>query len=142
MSAAVARDSARFRMITAIDCRRLESELVAAFAKRLGSSIELSDTLSRAIVVPPELVPQDVVTMNSIVLLATRAGGDVERKLVYPWDADDGAGYVSVLSPLGLALLGNRVGARLPPGLGRGLAAPWAIAQLLYQPEEAGDRHR
>jgi regulator of nucleoside diphosphate kinase len=72
---------------------------------------ELEQELERAIVVSSEAVPRDVVTMNSRVLYVDETTG--ERRLVqiaYPEEADAGAGKVSVLAPVGAALLGLSVG--------------------------------
>jgi regulator of nucleoside diphosphate kinase len=135
-------DAAYARVITTLDRRRLGSLLLTPLARRSEWSAELGRLLSRALVVPRSRIGPDVVTMNSIVVCSTHGGDALERKLVYPWDADDAADQVSVLSPLGLALLGSRVGARLPDGLARSSASPWGISRLLYQPEEAGDRYR
>ncbi len=62
--------------------------------------------LERARVVKDEALPSDVVRMGSTVRY--RAGGGAERvvELVYPADADIGQGRISVLTPVGTALLG------------------------------------
>lgn len=72
---------------------------------------ELSTELHRAVVVDQGDVPSDVVAMNTEVIyedcetLARR-----EVKLVFPKDASAERGHVSVLAPIGSALLGLRVG--------------------------------
>ncbi|WP_434513729.1 nucleoside diphosphate kinase regulator [Dechloromonas sp. ARDL1] len=72
---------------------------------------ELSDELDRAIVVKKEQVPEDVVTMNTrCVYLDERLGTQREIELVFPEEADLAAGRVSVLTPVGSALIGLRVG--------------------------------
>ena len=60
---------------------------------------ELSDELDRAIVVPLERMPADVVTMHSR-LRVSEAGAQHELIVCYPVDADPNAGRVSVLSPV------------------------------------------
>lgn len=72
---------------------------------------ELADELDRAIVVQTEQVPADVVTMHARCLyLDERLGTQREFELVYPEEADPTAGKVSVLTPVGSALIGLRVG--------------------------------
>ena len=71
----------------------------------------LQQELARATVVAPDQVPSDVVTMNSRAeLFDLRTGERMEFTLVYPADADIEEGRISVLAPLGAAMLGYRVG--------------------------------
>ena len=71
----------------------------------------LETELGRARVVPDGKLPPDVVTMNSrLVYQNVETGEQREVVLVYPDDADGARGYVSVLAPVGTALLGLRVG--------------------------------
>jgi len=72
---------------------------------------ELEEELDRAIVVHMEQVPEDVVTMHArCTYLDERLGTQREIELVYPCEADPATGKVSVLTPVGSALLGLRVG--------------------------------
>lgn len=72
---------------------------------------ELADELDRAIVVQKERVPEDVVTMNArCIYLDERLGTQREIQLVFPEEADPAAGKVSVLTPVGSALIGLKVG--------------------------------
>jgi regulator of nucleoside diphosphate kinase len=75
---------------------------------------ELQRELDRAVMVLPEAVPPDVVTMNSRVAFRDETS-DVRRvvTIVFPGDTDASAGRLSVLSPIGTALLGLSVGRRL-----------------------------
>jgi regulator of nucleoside diphosphate kinase len=71
----------------------------------------LAGELRRAQVVPRAEVPPDVVTMHSTVRLRDLETGEEETyTLVYPDEADIGAGKLSVLAPVGTALLGYRTG--------------------------------
>lgn len=72
---------------------------------------ELVEELDRAIVVQEAQVPLDVVTMHArCVYVDERLGTQREIELVYPAEADPSAGKVSVLTPVGSALIGLRVG--------------------------------
>ena len=71
----------------------------------------LIEELDRAHIVLPKDIPADVVTMNSRVRLSDPSKEeDLIYTLVFPRDADSGAGKISVLAPIGTAILGYRVG--------------------------------
>lgn len=71
----------------------------------------LENELKRAHIVPPEEVPSDVITMNTRAeLLDLESGEEMEFTLVLPRDANINDGKISVLAPLGTAMLGYRVG--------------------------------
>ncbi len=78
---------------------------------RLDKNGLLGDELSRAIVVPADQVPLNVVRMNSRVVYIDESNGvSREVELVFPEDADLAHGKISVLSPVGSALLGLKEG--------------------------------
>ena len=100
---------------------------------------ELEAELHRAQVVEQRAVPADVVTMNSELIYedcATKARRQI--KLVYPKDADAAQGRISVLAPIGSALLGLRIGQtiawRVPNG-----TKHIRVVEICYQPEASGD---
>lgn len=102
------------------------------------ASDSLDAELRRAKVVPQHEVPADVVTMNSEVVYedcATSARRTVQ--VVYPKDANASVGKVSVLAPIGSALLGLRVGQSIewpvPTGKKR-----VKVLEVRSQPEAAG----
>ena len=71
----------------------------------------LLEELDRAATVPLAALPADVVTMRSRVVFVDRASGERHSvRLVYPGEADIARGRVSVLTPIGAALIGMRVG--------------------------------
>lgn len=100
----------------------------------------LAAELDRAVVVDPDRVPPDVVTMNSRIRLRDGRRAWI-MTLVFPERAGPEEDRVSVLSPLGAAILGCRaeqpVVFRVPGGAERSCD----ILSVLYQPEAAGDRH-
>jgi len=93
------------------DAARLEALLESPALRNTPAASVLLDELTRAEVVPDEQVPADVVRMNSVVECEDEHGGERHvLTLVYPQDADVSAGRVSVLAPVGSALLGLGVG--------------------------------
>jgi regulator of nucleoside diphosphate kinase len=100
---------------------------------------ELERELLRAIVVPREKIPADVVTMNSRVVFENEATGERrEVTLVYPGSADIDAGRISILVPIGTALLGLRTGQSIDWELPSGQKQRYRIVSVPYQPEAAG----
>ena len=135
----------RALIISDVDRERLEALIDSA---RVGSRMRedylaaLEGELGRAHVVPAGEVPEDVVTMNSVVRLLDLDSGETEEyELVYPTDADMEHGRISVLAPIGTAILGYRVGDVIewpvPTGLRR-----LRVEEVLCQPERAGALHR
>ena len=113
-------------VVTQVDARRLRSLLAnrAHLEREHQDFEELALELERALVLAPGQVPAEVVTMQSRVRVLDLATG--ERRdfvLVYPADADVAANRVSILAPLGTALLGYREGDEvqwvMPGGLRR-----------------------
>jgi regulator of nucleoside diphosphate kinase len=91
------------------------------------------------LVAPTDMAP-DVVTMRSRVRVADASGaGPRELTLVYPSEADAAQGQVSVLSPIGTALLGAKVGEMARWALPDGRAAALQVQALLFQPEASGE---
>jgi len=100
----------------------------------------LDELLDVTDVVSPQEVAADVVTMRSQLVIADAHTGQRQTiTLCYPADADAATGQVSVLSPVGLALIGTRVGATArwrTPGGEEGSAQ---VLDIVYQPEASGD---
>ena len=98
---------------------------------------ELDQELDRAEVVAAADVPADVVTMHSVVRVRDLdTGARVDYRLVFPADADIERQRISVLAPIGTALIGYRAGDRIEwitPGGTRRLE----VEAVLYQPETA-----
>ena len=134
--------SERRIVVTEIDLERLE-RLIALQKNREGSACDaLDDELARADVVSPEDVSPDVVTMNSRARFVDEdRREELEVTLVYPRDADATRGRVSVLAPVGAALLGLSVGQSIEWPLPRGGTRRMRVSAVVYQPEAAGDHH-
>ena len=101
-------------IITAEDYQHLEALLASKVVRLVNGSDrldELQTELDRAQIVPPDEVPSDVVTMNSTVSFRDLGTNEVETyTLVYPDRADIANHKLSVLAPIGTAILGYRVG--------------------------------
>lgn len=136
---------ARPIVVTDLDRRRLGS-LIGDSAnfdlihRRYAEDLEYE--LERAETVDATKVPPDVITMNSTVRVSDLDSGDTDTyTLVYPDDANVTKNRISVLAPVGTAILGFRAGDVIrwpvPDGLVR-----IKIEDVVYQPERAGDYRR
>lgn len=94
--------------------------------------------LDIAEIVAPEEIPPDVVTMNSTVRLRAVRSKEIETyTLVYPQNANIAVGKLSVLAPIGTAILGYRVGDTVQWKVPKGLIR-FKIEELVFQPERDG----
>jgi regulator of nucleoside diphosphate kinase len=97
----------------------------------------LVDELAKADIVEASEVPADVITMNSHVRFEDEDGGTQEYWLVFPEDADINTNKISVLSPIGCALLGYGIGdtieLKTPSGTRK-----LKVTEILSQPEREG----
>ena len=125
-------------IITAEDFQRLEALLASSVVRLISDSDrldELKAELRRARVVPQDHVPSDVVTMNSTVSLRDLRTNEVETyTLVYPERADIANNKLSVLAPIGTAILGYRAGDEFSWHVPQG----WRelkVEEVIYQPE-------
>lgn len=127
--------------ITQHDLTRLKQLLQAGLgsSERDRESLEsLQGELDRAHIVEPTAVPPDVVTMNSRVRLTDLETNEEKIfTLVFPSEANLEQQKISILAPVGTAVLGYRVGDavewRVPDGIKN-----FRIEEILYQPEAAG----
>ena len=124
--------------ITRLDLQRLERLLDSL--EEYGPGAEaLEQELARAQVVGHDEVPAGVVTMNSRVHCREEASGkDYHLTLVYPQDAG-GEGHVSILAPVGSALLGLSVGQHIDWPAPGGKQLKLTLLAVEYQPEAAGE---
>lgn len=106
-----------------------------------ASAQQLETELDRAVVVPPDEIPADIVTMNSRVVFEDESGRRRDIQLVYPGEARPERGRVSILAPVGVALLGLSIGQEIDWPMPNGRTASLRIVSVLYQPEAAGDLH-
>ena len=103
---------------------------------------QLDDELDRARVVAASEIPSDVVTMNSkLALRELDTGEEMIFTVVFSSEANADEHRISVLAPLGTAVLGYRAGDAIEwavPGRTRRVR----IESVLYQPEAAGSASR
>ncbi|OJX00148.1 MAG: hypothetical protein BGO72_07125 [Burkholderiales bacterium 70-64] len=125
------------RVLTELDHVRIDRLLSRT---RHQADESLNALLDDADIVPQQQVPADVVTMNTQVTVEDLQDG-TRRKLTvcYPENADPNTGFVSVLSPIGTALLGRRIGEETEWTTPTGAVQRLRILELLFQPEASGD---
>lgn len=115
-------DAERLLLQSRFVTSQLEAEVLRGLELRVRS----------ARVLDPSEVPPDLVTMNSRVLLRDLENGRQSIfTLVFPPGANTRKRRVSVLTPLGAALLGARPGQRV--------GSAFVVEAILYQPEAHGD---
>lgn len=120
--------SMRTILISKSDLERLKSLLASArkFLRncRPEHLSALEEELEQAKVTREEKIPANVITLNrQAIVLDLDAGKKLEYVVVFPRDADVAKGRISVLAPIGAAMLGGRVGeiieGRVPDGIRR-----------------------
>lgn len=129
--------------VTAEDMARLRAVVERYLeGSRAAAAEQLELELDRAVVVPQDQIPPDVVTMRSRILFEDlETGRSREATLVYPDEANIDQSMVSILAPVGQAVLGLKVGDVIEWPLPNARLARLRIIEVLYQPEAAGDFH-
>ena len=116
------------------DWDRLDALLESAAARNLPGAEALRAEIDRASVVEPGDVPGDIVTMNTTARFADDAGSTYTLTLVYPEGAGQ-PGTVSIMAPVGSALLGLKVGQSIDWLLPGGKNTRLRVLEVLDQPE-------
>lgn len=128
--------------ISSLDLERLERLLDSDRAKNFPGADDLRRELDRADVVEPSEIPPGIVTMNSTARFRNEdTDANYEMTLVYP----DGAGApnsVSILAPIGGALLGLSVGQSISWQLPADKKLRLQVLEVVHQPEQSGELHR
>ncbi|NRF71264.1 GreA/GreB family elongation factor [Aquincola sp. S2] len=129
------------RTLTDLDHARLKRLLAGTPAgPGQATSAALRAALDNADLAPSRAIPPDVVTMYSRVLLVESTKNQHQVLTpCYPEDAEPAAGFVSVLSPVGSALLGLRVGSLAVWQTPAGDEVQARVSAILFQPEASGD---
>ena len=130
-------------IINEFDAERIDRLLEQPAYANSPVANALNDELDRAQMCAPEDMPHDVVTMNSQVRFRDLTTGEERvRTLVFPAQMTDSSSQLSVMAPVGAALLGLRAGSAIHWELPGGTSTHLEVLELLYQPEAAGEFHR
>lgn len=128
--------------ISRVDIERIEALLERLPPREADKLDGLRAELDRADVVEPAAMPPHIVTMNSTVSFEDVNNHEkLTLSLVYP-NAAGVAGTVSILAPVGSALLGLEVGQHIDWPMPDGRSRSLRVLEISYQPEAAGDLHR
>ena len=123
--------------VSSLDIERLEALL------KKSPNPELLEELGRAKVVEPEEIPPNVVTMRSQVRFEIeQPPQQLCLTLAYPKDMPELMDGISILTPIGTALLGLAVGDSIAWPLPDGQSTTLRILEVTYQPERAGETFR
>ena len=130
-------------IINEFDAERIDRLLEQSAYANSPVASALNDELDRAQMCAPEDMPHDVVSMNSQVRFRDLTTGEERvRTLVFPAQMTDSSSQLSVMAPVGAALLGLRAGSTIHWELPGGTSTHLEVLELLYQPEAAGEFHR
>lgn len=130
-------------VVSSQDMDRLEHLLESLPENAFPGKAALQAELDRAEVVDPRKIPPTVVTMNSTLRFGIASSGEEFcMSLVYPKDITGAADRISILAPVGSALLGLSVGDEIEWPRPGGGTLKVRILEIVYQPERAGEFHR
>jgi regulator of nucleoside diphosphate kinase len=130
-------------LVSSTDMERLERLLESLPNGAVPGKADLEAELDRAEVVDPKDIPPSVVTMNSTVKFKVESSQEEFcLTLVYPKDVDASGGTISILAPVGSALLGLSEGDEIEWPRPGGGTLQVRIEEIVHQPERAGEYHR
>lgn len=128
--------------ISSLDAMRLEKMITSLNDDQFPNKDDLQSELDRAEIVAPESMPPDIVTMNSTVRFRVESSDkEFSLTLVYPRDADGSDGKISILAPVGSALIGLKEGEQISWSKPGGGLLSVRIIKVMYQPERSGNFH-
>ncbi|CAM3452751.1 MULTISPECIES: nucleoside diphosphate kinase regulator [Halomonas] len=129
--------------INRLDAERLQRLIDNASDKDLMVAELLEEELSRGEVIDPQEIPDDVVSMNSQVRFTDLSRErSMVRTLVYPHLLDSVADGISVMAPIGAALIGLKVGSVIEWPLPNNTEVRLRIDAIVWQPEREKQFHR
>jgi len=130
-------------LVSWLDMDRLDRMLDAVPASQVAARDALLEELGRATLAEPQDIPPDVVTMNSRVRFSfDDAEEEVTMTLTYPKDMAGQPDQLSILTPVGTALLGLKVGDIIRWERPDGAMFALTVRGIEYQPESDGKYHR
>lgn len=133
-------------LITARDQLRLSALLEEEVAS-CEEAATLETKVRGSTAIDTVKAPRDLVTMNSMIrgVIPQDGGPDPEAvrilTLTYPGRANESEGFISVMSPLGVQLLGARVGDTVTWAERDGATKRMLVDEIIFQPESSGDWH-
>lgn len=130
-------------IISSLDAERLEALLESLDHESFPGKDDLEAELARAEIVEPRDIPSTVITMHSTVKFRVESSSEsFTLTLVYPKDMDSSSSKISILAPVGSALIGLSVGDSIEwPKPGGGVLRV-RVEDVVYQPERTGEYHR
>jgi regulator of nucleoside diphosphate kinase len=129
--------------VSTLDLARLNALLASPAARAQADLDDLRKELDRAQVVEPEAMPPNVATMNSTIRFAIEPSGkEFELTLSYPEDVRGQPDRISILAPVGSALLGLSVGQEIEWPVPGGKIVRVRVIDVSYQPERSGELTR
>lgn len=128
--------------VSTLDAERIEALLASDSYKNLTGIDALEDELARANIVEPSEIPSGLVTMNSKVRFVDETTNEEHSvTLVYP-GPNNPPDALSILAPVGIALLGLSVGQSISWQVPDGRELRLRVLDVAYQPEASGEYHR
>ncbi|OLQ91893.1 nucleoside diphosphate kinase regulator [Vibrio ponticus] len=125
--------------LSSLDVDRIYN-LIESLPRSAVSTEKLEEELERGNIVTPQEIPANVVTMNSRVRFVIEATQkEFEMTLVYPKDMNNSLDKVSILAPIGSALLGLSIGDTIQWPKPDGSNVDVTIQDITYQPEREGE---
>ena len=129
--------------VSSLDAERLENLLATLAPSAAVNHEALLDELARARTVAPQDMPSGVVTMNSTVRFEIDSSDEQFcLTLAYPKDMEQVQNGISILTPIGTALLGLATGDTIDWPRPDGKLLNVRILEVLYQPEREGQYFR
>nr|WP_319492584.1 nucleoside diphosphate kinase regulator [uncultured Desulfobacter sp.] len=128
-------------LITEFDLNRLERLLDLCWRQNIFNEEDLETLqkkISNCLVMQPEFIPNNIITMNSTFTVENEATKEQKTyTLVFPEKADIRGNKISILAPIGIAILGHKVGESIewiaPSG-----PKKMTFTKIHYQPETSG----
>ena len=130
-------------VISSRDAQKLDRLLASLPDHQFPGRDDLEAELARALIVDPQQLPPGVVTMNSTVRFKIESSAKAfVLKLVYPDEADADGSTISILAPVGSALLGLAQGDQIEwPKPGGGVLRV-LVEEVIDQPEHVDQLRR
>lgn len=130
-------------MINRLDAERLQRLIDNASDKELAVAELLEEELMRGEVIDPDLIPDNVVSMNSQIRFTDLTRGrQMIRTLVYPHALDSVEDAISVMAPIGAGLIGLKVGDVIHWPIPNNATVQLRVDAILWQPEREKQFHR